>query len=131
MKRILLCLLFLILLTAAFSLCVFSMDNGIEYDIRNDTVTITGYNGISKSIVIPGTIEGKPVTKIAPYAFERTNITSVTSPDTIEEIGEKAFFRCFDLTKYHPAVRTEDHRSERVCLHGTYRNRSEQMHESC
>ncbi|MBQ7500572.1 MAG: S-layer homology domain-containing protein, partial [Clostridia bacterium] len=86
-------------LAVLLSLAVSAMDNGIMYEIVDDAVTITGYNGISTTIVIPEEIEGKPVTRIARYAFDRMDIREVTIPDTVEEIGEKAFFRCYELTQ--------------------------------
>lgn len=99
MKKTVISVVLILMFSALVGLTVSAMDNGIKYEIANDEVTITGYNGISKSIDIPDAIEDKSVTKIAPYAFERSDIVSVKLPDTIEDIGEKAFFRCFDLTE--------------------------------
>ena len=99
MKKTFVFVLLAAALAVLLSLAVSAMDNGIMYEIVDDAVTITGYNGISTTIVIPEEIEGKPVTRIARYAFDRMNITGVTIPDTVEEIGEKAFFRCFELTQ--------------------------------
>ena len=41
------------------------------YEITDDTVTITGfmYDGENSRVVIPETIDGYPVTKIADHAF--------------------------------------------------------------
>ena len=49
-------------------------------------------------IVIPSTHNGIPVTKILKGAFYNTNIVSVTIPDSIITIGEKAFFSCSYLS---------------------------------
>ena len=68
-------------------------------------ITITGYTGRTKQVVIPETIEGIKVTEIGPYAFARSRltfptaesyyegigITSVTLPDGLITIGEGAF----------------------------------------
>ncbi|NBS87774.1 MAG: hypothetical protein EBS60_06800, partial [Verrucomicrobia bacterium] len=48
------------------------------YTIENEKVTITGYTGTGGNVVIPGTIEGKPVTRIANQAFkQKTSITAI------------------------------------------------------
>jgi hypothetical protein len=63
------------------------------------SITITGYSGGGGNVVIPSTIEGLPVTAIAPYAFfAETSITSVTIPNTITTIGAWAFYYCIGLT---------------------------------
>ena len=73
------------------------------YEINSDNkgVTITGYRGKNpERLVIPGEIEGKPVTKIGKEAFKygafgsgkiETAITSLELPDTLEEIDNNAF----------------------------------------
>lgn len=72
-----------------------------EYTVENGNATITGYNGTSATPSIPSSINGKTVTKIGNYAFLPTvngnyvpkNITSVTIPNTVTEIGKCAFAR--------------------------------------
>ena len=56
------------------------------------TVAITGYTGIETEIIIPSTIEGKPVTRIDSDAFlNNTDITSVTIPNSVLRIESGAF----------------------------------------
>ena len=65
-----------------------------EYEINEDgkSVTITGYSGTEGNLEIPETIQGKPVTAIAPGAFENVSgIYSVSLPDNLEVIGADAF----------------------------------------
>ena len=62
-----------------------------RYNVGDDGVTITGYQGEAESIVIPDKIEGMPVTKIGDYAFCESNITSVKLPETLTSIGYRAF----------------------------------------
>ena len=50
-------------------------------------------------MTIPGTINSLPVTSIGAYAFEsKTNLTSVTIPDSVTTIGSDAFSSCYALT---------------------------------
>jgi fibronectin type 3 domain-containing protein len=63
------------------------------------TVTITGLadNSIT-DLVIPGTIDGLPVTSIGGYAFEGcTGLISITIPDSVTSIGDGAFEDCYSL----------------------------------
>ena len=55
-------------------------------------IEITGYNGFNaKTIVIPSTIKGKPVTKIGDSAFKNTPCEHIVIPDSVTEIGANAF----------------------------------------
>jgi hypothetical protein len=58
----------------------------------NTTITITGYNGTPpKNLVIPGAIDGTPVTVIGNDAFRSKGLESVTIPGSVETIGHNAF----------------------------------------
>jgi len=65
---------------------------------KSSNITITGYSGSSKDVVIPETIEGKSVTTIAAYAFNGLNIESVFIPKTIQKVENNAFNNCSNLT---------------------------------
>jgi hypothetical protein len=54
-------------------------------------VTITKYIGKKKNVVIPATLYGVKVTAIGDEAFLGTNIAGVVIPDTVTEIGSRAF----------------------------------------
>jgi len=58
---------------------------------ENNGVTITGYTGNARDIVIPQTINGEPVVAVGNYAFIRKRLTSVTLPGTVTVIGTNAF----------------------------------------
>lgn len=59
---------------------------------------IASYLGSSDMVRIPALFQGKPVTKIANNAFlNRTDITYVEVPVTINSIGMNAFYGCSSL----------------------------------
>ena len=71
----------------------------LSYEIHGDNVTITDCEaGTSGELVIPDTIKGKPVTTIGDSAFQYNKLTSITIPDGVTSIGEKAFSGCWRLT---------------------------------
>ena len=79
----------------------------IEYQIFADHVTVLSYTGADTELVIPETIEGKPVTEIYPNVFGKYIAYSSTGhyplqkivlPDTMETIGRGAFMNCIELT---------------------------------
>ncbi len=66
-------------------------DDGTEYYVVGiGTVT-------SKSLVIPASYRGLPVTQIGNYAFKGSDITSVTIPASVTEINSAVFISCYDL----------------------------------
>lgn len=87
----------------------------------DNTATISVYNGTETNVVIPETIDNKPVTAIGANAFSgkymiqnvtipdtvtsiginafyKTGLTGVTIPDTVTNIGASAFYECLGLT---------------------------------
>ena len=69
-----------------------STDFEYTIDEENNTVTITEYIGTDTVVNIPETIEGKTVTKIEMGAFAMKNLQSVKIPNTIQSIGDFAFY---------------------------------------
>ncbi|MDY4575711.1 MAG: alpha/beta fold hydrolase [Intestinibacter sp.] len=65
-----------------------------SYTEENGSVTITGYTGSDKTIVIPSEIDGKKVVAIGDFAFQFTSLEGVTIPDTVVTIGNGAFYYC-------------------------------------
>lgn len=59
-----------------------------------------GLNNIcsGKELDIPETVQGHVVTRAAPFAFSRQRqITAVSIPDTVDSIGQEAFYICPSL----------------------------------
>jgi hypothetical protein len=68
------------------------------YTTSNGKITITKYTGPGGVVAIPATIDGKPVTSIAGWAFsDCASLTGVTIPDSVTSMGD-AFFGCGNLT---------------------------------
>lgn len=68
-------------------------DVNIEYDygIRENKVTIHGYRGNKKNIIIPNYIKNYPVAIIARDAFYNNQLQSVVLPEYLEVISDGAF----------------------------------------
>lgn len=81
---------------ATFTVTVAAATNTFFFDLT--TGTITGYNGTDTVVVIPSKINGVTVTTIGTDAFLGLNITSVTIPGSVTEIGANAFAGCTNLT---------------------------------
>ena len=61
-------------------------------------IEITGYEGSVRDLVIPGTIDGLPVQRIAGHAFDgREDIEHVMLPESIRQIRAFAFYNCIHL----------------------------------
>lgn len=95
-----------ILLTITVLLCVFSFSvpsfalsyGDFSYEIVNEQIVITGYNGTNTEITIPAEIDSKTVIKIGDNAFkDNKNLASVTISEGIEDIGASAFENCTSL----------------------------------
>ncbi|MCM1286159.1 MAG: leucine-rich repeat protein [Acetobacter sp.] len=67
-----------------------------------ESISISGYQGNKKELVIPNYINGKPVTRILSDAFSKTNLTSVSLPIKLERIECNAFYMCKNLSKITP-----------------------------
>lgn len=72
---------------------------------NGSTLSITGYTGTGGMAVIPSTVSGLPVTRIAESAFNNiTNLAGIMIPASVASIGDTAFSGCSNLTSvYLPA----------------------------
>ena len=64
----------------------------------NDTLKIKRYLGNDTNVTIPSEYNGKKVTMIGKAAFRGTNISSITLPISVKEIGDSVFQDCYNLT---------------------------------
>ena len=79
----------------------------LTYEITEDGVIITGYTGGEVVVVIPDTVEDKPVTAIAENAFKGMgNLKAVAIPDSVTSVGKSAFEGCKSLTSLKTPVYT-------------------------
>lgn len=69
----------------------FWLRDTFDYDKVAGGISITGYNGTAKDVVIPSKIDGLTVTAIADGAMQGMGLTKVSLPDTVKRIGVSAF----------------------------------------
>ena len=81
---------------ATFTVTVAAATNTFYFNPT--TGTITKYIESDTVVVIPSKINGVTVETIGHGAFERSAVTSVTVPDSVTAILDRAFANCFQLT---------------------------------
>lgn len=98
-------------------------DDGFTYvyDLPSGGYKLTGYSGMEDEVVVPGSVNGYPVTVIGSNAFMSgyIPIRSVTLPDTVKVIEEYAFGPCYELESVYLGNSLEtigDYAFEGTCL---------------
>lgn len=74
--------------------------DGLLFGLNDDGASycLISYGTSTDTVIdIPSSYNGYPVTKISSGAFQGSNITSVTMPGTIEQIGNRAFYNISTL----------------------------------
>lgn len=101
MKKLIATLLTIACVMTIFSIFAFAetaqSSGDFTYEVKgNGTATITGYSGEQTDIILPNMIDGYTITSIGDLAFYSEEIQeeaiSVTIPDSVVSIGEKAFW---------------------------------------
>ena len=97
-------------LTITDTVCTYALPDGSGNLYYNaETGWITGADETVKNVLIPAKIDGVTIVGIDPYVFvnrddyfgyvnNNTTLTSVSIPNTMEEIGENAFMQCTALS---------------------------------
>ncbi|MCR4903299.1 MAG: leucine-rich repeat protein [Butyrivibrio sp.] len=71
-----------------------------DCELQDDgTIIITGYDGRSKNVVVPATLDGYRVSGIGDSAFSYTSISRIVIEDGIKSIELDAFRGCKDLSE--------------------------------
>jgi hypothetical protein len=86
MKKI----IFILLLTGLCA-AAFAQNKSSDFEFDPEGGIITGFNGSGSEVIIPDRIDGIPVTAISNSVFKDKNLTSVSIPDNIKNIGPQAF----------------------------------------
>ena len=87
---------------AAYEDFALQKDGIFTYFIEDGKVTIEKCDADAVEAVIPDTIAGLPVTNVAGGTFfECSELTTVTLPETLEELGGGIFRKCTKLTEIH------------------------------
>jgi hypothetical protein len=93
------------------SMSIYASENtssGLIYETNGEEITITGYSGTEKNVIIPSAIDGKSVTKIAYRSFaDNDMIESIVLPDTIETLEWQAFSGCSSLKEFTVPVKVK------------------------
>ena len=102
-KKVLAGALAAVVAVGSLSVAAFAEDEALvsgdfEYRVLSDgTVQILYYLGNDENVVIPGTIEGKEVTRVMSFS-KNENIVTIEFPDSVTWINDDAFYGCTSLT---------------------------------
>ncbi|MDR1308279.1 MAG: leucine-rich repeat domain-containing protein [Treponema sp.] len=93
----------LVFMAAVIGINVFAQNPASDFEYTlNDTadgLTITKYKGTAATVVIPGEIEGFPVTAIWGAFHFNQDVKKVTIPEGVTTVGDRAFSYCYDLVE--------------------------------
>lgn len=65
---------------------------------REGTARLLGMTEMPGEVVVPGEIEGLPLTEAGPYCFAKNKyLERIVLPDTLTKIGRNAFYNCTGL----------------------------------
>lgn len=70
-----------------------------KYRVQNDRIYITEYVGTKTKLIIPETIDGKPVFAIVAGSFTGSDLTYLKLPSSLSLLGSNSFNECDSLTQ--------------------------------
>ncbi|MBR6548049.1 MAG: leucine-rich repeat protein [Clostridia bacterium] len=76
---------------AGITMVTAEVEGDFEYIFEGDGAVLTKYKGSATTVTIPETLGGKSVIMIGEGAFYQKNVTTVAMPDTVTELGVRAF----------------------------------------
>lgn len=83
--------------------CIALQAHSAEFDYTtgiDGKLTITGYSGSGGAVVVPSSLDGKTVARIAETVFtNKSSITNVSIAESVSMIGKQAFWACTNLEK--------------------------------
>ena len=92
-----------------------------EFDVKENEICLKRCYGTEERIEVPAQIEGMPVTVLASYIFSQARrepdqkaaicgnqVKEIVLPDTVQEIGNYAFYGCYYLEALTLSHRTHD-----------------------
>lgn len=106
-RRIVALLVTISLLFSCFSIVSFAAESDFEWTNKDGKAVITKYVGTLKDVTVPETIGGLTVTEIGSHAFAFVGIEKIKLPDTIEKIGDGAFWQNYFTSFELPPKVTE------------------------
>lgn len=91
MKKYIVALCMILLMSFTNFITTMAYTEGyFEYEVSDQSVTITGYFGKETEVTVPSAIAGNPVNTIAKGAFMDTPVKTLNLPDTIMTIESGA-----------------------------------------
>jgi hypothetical protein len=69
------------------------------YSTNNGAIAVTGYIGVGGAVTIPSAVNGIAITSVADGAFAGSTLTGITIPNTVTNIGPRAFYDCYFMAE--------------------------------
>ena len=101
MKHRVISMLLVLMLTVGMMIPSVHAEGEWNYEQIEGGLRLTGYSGSKTELTLPDTLDGQPVISVGAGCFRGSELTEVTIPHGIREIGEEAFADSTDLKKVY------------------------------